>query len=375
MEQFTIKDSTMAFIGLGLIGGSLARGLKRARPDIRIMAYMRTRSKLEQAKKDGIIDVILNGIGEELLECDIIFLCTPVEYNAQYLSAIRPYLKPGALITDVGSTKTDIHEEILRQGLSHCFVGGHPMAGSEKTGYEHSTDHLLENAYYIVTPPEGLTEPSASYSDNVCRLLAVAQAVGAIPLVLDYREHDRVTAAISHLPHLVASSLVNLVRDNDNEEELMRTIAAGGFKDITRIASSSPVMWEQICMTNTENIKVLLRRYIQSLETIYEELDRRDGSSIHRLFEESGAYRNTFSSHSRGPVAPDYSFTVDIVDEPGSISTLAVLLASKGINIKNIGINHSREEGEGALRISFYNQDSETRAYELLKKYNYTLIK
>lgn len=118
-----------------------------------------TRSKLEQAKKDGIIDVILNGIGEELLECDIIFLCTPVEYNAQYLSAIRPYLKPGALITDVGSTKTDIHEEILRQGLSHCFVGGHPMAGSEKTGYEHSTDHLLENAYYIVTPPEGLTEP------------------------------------------------------------------------------------------------------------------------------------------------------------------------------------------------------------------------
>ena len=375
MEQFTIKDSTMAFIGLGLIGGSLARGLKRARPDIRIMAYMRTRSKLEQAKKDGIIDVILNGIGEELLECDIIFLCTPVEYNAQYLSAIRPYLKPGALITDVGSTKTDVHEEILRQGLSHCFVGGHPMAGSEKTGYEHSTDHLLENAYYIVTPPEGLTEPSASYSDNICRLLAVAQAVGAIPLVLDYREHDRVTAAISHLPHLVASSLVNLVKDSDSPEGIMRRVAAGGFKDITRIASCSPEMWEQICMTNTENIKVLLRRYIQSLETIYEELDRRDGSSIHRLFEESGAYRNTFSSHSRGPVAPDYSFTVDIVDEPGSISTLAVLLASKGINIKNIGINHSREEGEGALRISFYNQDSETRAYELLKKYNYTLIK
>ena len=155
----------------------------------------------------------------------------------------------------------------------------------------------------------------------------------------------------------------------------MRTIAAGGFKDITRIASSSPVMWEQICMTNTENIKVLLRRYIQSLETVYGELDRRDGDAIHRLFEESGAYRNTFSSHSRGPVAPDFSFTVDIVDEPGSISTLAVLLASKGINIKNIGINHSREEGEGALRISFYNQEAETRAYELLKKYNYTLIK
>ena len=98
MEKFTMNDTTIAFIGLGLIGGSLAKGIKRARPDIRIMAYMRTRSKLEQAKKDGIVDVILDGIDEQLKECDLIFLCTPVEYNAQYLSKIRSYLKPGALI-------------------------------------------------------------------------------------------------------------------------------------------------------------------------------------------------------------------------------------------------------------------------------------
>lgn len=364
-----MKDLTIGFIGLGLIGGSIARGIKRSRRDVRIMAYMRSRDKLEQAKREGIVDVILDGIGEEISWCDLVFLCTPVEYNASYLEQIRPLLKPGALVTDVGSTKTDIHETVKRLCMEEVFVGGHPMAGSEKTGYENSTDHLLENAYYMITPTEKSTP------EQIGRIRRVALSIGAIPMVTDYRQHDFSVAAVSHLPHLVASSLVNLVRDNDNEEELMRTIAAGGFKDITRIASSSPVMWEQICMTNTENIKVLLRRYIQSLETIYEELDRRDGTSIHRLFEESGAYRNTFSSHSRGPVAPDYSFTVDIVDEPGSISTLAVLLASKGINIKNIGINHSREEGEGALRISFYNQDSETRAYELLKKYNYTLIK
>ena len=101
-----MTDSTIAFIGLGLIGGSIARGIKRANPDTTIMAYMRTRSRLEQAKTDGIVDVILDGIGEELRQCDLIFLCTPVEYNAQYLSSIRPYLKPGALLTDVGSTKT-----------------------------------------------------------------------------------------------------------------------------------------------------------------------------------------------------------------------------------------------------------------------------
>ena len=124
MEQMT--DTTIAFIGLGLIGGSIARGIKRARPDIHIMAYMRTRSKLEQARQDGIVDEILDGVDSRLSRCDLIFLCTPVEYNAQYLATIRPFLKQGALITDVGSTKTKIHEEILSLGLEDCFVGGIP---------------------------------------------------------------------------------------------------------------------------------------------------------------------------------------------------------------------------------------------------------
>ena len=375
MEPFAIKDSTMAFIGLGLIGGSLARGIKRARPDIRIMAYMRTRAKLEQAQKDGIVDVILEGIGEELRECDLIFLCTPVEYNARYLSALRPFLKPGALITDVGSTKTDIHEEIRRQGLEHCFVGGHPMTGSEKTGYENSTDHLLENAYYIVTPPEGQSGESAQYTENVRRILAVAQAVDAIPLVLDYREHDRVTAAVSHLPHLVASSLVNLVKDNDSAAGTMRRIAAGGFKDITRIASSSPEMWEQICMTNAAPIGDMLEQYIYSLQEILAQIRGHKGRDIYRLFDQSRSYRNSISDRAKGPIEPSYEFSVDVADEVGSISTIAVILAAKGISIKNIGINNNRERGEGALKIAFYNETSMKEAWERLEKYKFDLVR
>ena len=375
MEPFAIKDSTMAFIGLGLIGGSLAKGIKRARPDIRIMAYMRTRAKLEQAQKDGIVDVILEGIGEELRECDLIFLCTPVEYNARYLSAIRPFLKPGALITDVGSTKTDIHEEIRRQGLEHCFVGGHPMTGSEKTGYENSTDHLLENAYYIVTPPEGQSGESAQYTENVRRILAVAQAVDAIPLVLDYREHDRVTAAVSHLPHLVASSLVNLVKDNDSAAGTMRRIAAGGFKDITRIASSSPEMLEQICMTNAAPIGDMLEQYIYSLQEILAQIRGHKGRDIYRLFDQSRSYRNSISDRAKGPIEPSYEFSVDVADEVGSISTIAVILAAKGISIKNIGINNNRERGEGALKIAFYNETSMKEAWERLEKYKFDLVR
>ncbi|MDF2885918.1 MAG: Prephenate dehydrogenase [Lacrimispora sp.] len=363
-----MNDDVIAFIGLGLIGGSIARGIKREAPDTKIMAYMRTRSKLDKAKEEGIVDVILDGIGEELSECDFIFLCTPVEYNADYLSKIQPYLKPGAIVTDVGSTKTDIHEAVIRLGMESWFVGGHPMAGSEKTGYENSTDHLLENAYYIITPTEQTTEKQTN------RLVHIAEMIGSIPIVLDYHEHDFVTAAISHLPHIVASSLVNLVKDSDNQQGLMKRLAAGGFKDITRIASSSPEMWEQICMTNHQNLSLILERYIASLNLILGELNKKNGSYINQLFETSRDYRNTFSEKTTGPIAPEYFFTVDMADEVGAISTLSVILAAKGISIRNIGINHNREHGEGTLRIAFYDKETMDEAWKQLERYHYELI-
>ena len=368
MDKLSMTDSTIGFIGLGLIGGSIAKGIKRSRPDIKIMAYMRSRSRLEQAKREGIVDVILDGIDEHLRECDLIFLCTPVEYNAGYLSAIRPFLKQGALITDVGSTKQGIHQEIIRQELTHCFVGGHPMAGSEKTGYE--------NAYYIVTPPRGCdSSGSTSLSENDRRIIAVAHTIGAIPLVLDYREHDKVVAAISHLPHLVASSLVNLIKDHDTADGTMKQVAAGGFKDITRIASSSPEMWEQICMTNVDPISDILEAYIASLNKVLEEIREHKGQDIYRLFETSRDYRNSITDKAKGSVEPSYEFTVDVSDEVGAISTISVILAAKGISIKNIGINNNRERGEGALKIAFYDEASMEAAWQRLDKYKYEMFR
>lgn len=377
MGELNMTDSTIGFIGLGLIGGSIARAIKRKNPQVRIMAYMRTRAKLEQARADGIVDVILEGIGDQLSQCDLIFLCTPVEYNAQYLTAIRPYLKEHALITDVGSTKTSIHQEIIRQGLEDRFVGGHPMAGSEKTGYENSSDHLLENAYYIVTPPQGAdgSVPFEEQPENVRRILAVARAIGAIPMVLDYRVHDRVVAAISHLPHLIASSLVNLVRDSDTPSGTMKRVAAGGFKDITRIASSSPEMWEQICMTNTLPIAQVLERYIASLNRVLDQIKSQDSGGIYELFETSRDYRNSITERAKGPLEPSYEFSVDVVDEVGSISTISVILAAKGISIKNIGINNNREHGEGALKIAFYDEESMEAAWRHLDKYKYEMFR
>lgn len=363
-----MQNITAGFIGLGLIGGSIARALKKRSPSTTVMAYMRTRSKLIQAKEDGAVDVILDGIGEPLSQCDIIFLCTPVEYNAGYLKELRPYLKPGAVVTDVGSTKTQIHQAVRELSMEGSFIGGHPMAGSEQTGYEHSTDHLLENAYYILTPT-GRTPQAAT-----ALMTELASLIGAIPLVLDYREHDRIVAAISHLPHLIASSLVNLVRDSDGPDGLMKQLAAGGFKDITRIASASPVMWEQICMTNGENIASMLEGYISSLEQILGSLKAGDSKAVRLLFDSSRTYRNSFEKRTAGPIQPDYSFSVDVCDEPGAISIISAILAGKGISIKNIGINHNREGGEGALSISFYDEAARKAAWDRLKKYNYTLF-
>ena len=360
-------ESKIAFLGLGLIGGSIARRLKAAWPKTEIMAYMRTRSKLEQAKVDGVIDTILDGVDDSLKDCDMIFLCTPVEYNEQYLSAIRPYLKETALITDVGSTKTQIHHAVSELGLEQHFVGGHPMAGSEKTGYENSNDHLLENAFYVITPTPQSTP------EQVERIKNVALATGAIPLEMDFTQHDFAVAAISHLPHLIASSLVNLVHEKDGEDGMMKRIAAGGFKDITRIASASPVMWEQICMTNTENISILLNDYIQMLQSIQKSLQGRDNNAIRSLFSDSREYRNTISSRGAGVIHTEYSFCVDVIDEPGAISTIAVILSAKGISIKNIGINHNREHEPGVLKIIFYEETAMKQAWDLLKKHNYIL--
>ncbi len=357
------------FIGFGLIGGSIAKGLRKKYSELRIMAYATNLSSVEMAQEDGIVNLALDSaVSPRLSECDIIFLCAPAEENIRYLSRIAPLLKEGAVLTDVSSTKEKIAEEARRLHLGNCFIGGHPMAGSEQCGYSASTDYLFSNAYYLITPIEEGQERLITV------LRDVAEALQAIPMLSTPENHDRAVAAVSHLPHLIASSLVNLVEDNDDSDKTMRMIAAGGFRDITRIASSSPEMWEQICETNADFLSEILDKYIAELQGISRSLKKEKGDrSIFHMFEKSCAYRSTIDVKNRGALAPDYSFSVDIEDEVGAISTISVILASKGISIKNIGINNARDHGEGALRISFYEEEAREKALSVLRKYRYDL--
>ena len=149
-----METTTVGFIGLGLIGGSIAKAIKKFHPDYQILAYNRTKSVLDDAVFDGIVDVPCVEKDTRFAFCDYIFLCATVDYNLECLTWLKDVLRPGCILTDAGSVKGEIHKQVTALGLTSNFIGGHPMAGSEKTGYEYSTDHLIENAYYILTPSE-----------------------------------------------------------------------------------------------------------------------------------------------------------------------------------------------------------------------------
>ncbi len=355
----------IGFIGLGLIGGSIAKAIRQYHPDYEIIAFDKNKETLALATQDSCIDVACTTIDDNFMHCNYIFLCAPVSYNTAYLKQLSRFLHDDLIITDVGSVKVSIHKEVKNLGLEEYFIGGHPMAGSEKSGFVNSKPVLIENCYYIVTPSEKVTtDKIEAYTDFI-------DSLKALPVVLGYEEHDYITGAISHLPHIIAATLVNFVKDHDSKEEWMKHLAAGGFKDITRIASSSPIMWQHICMKNQQNLATILEEYIQMLEAAKTSILAGQEQDIYHLFEVSRNYRNSIPSGSAGPIKKVFAVYCDIVDETGGIATIATILASNNINLKNIGIVHNREFEEGVLRIEFYDEASSDKAAELLRKYRY----
>lgn len=355
----------VGFIGLGLIGGSIAKAIRTYYPDYEIIAYDKNKESLALATQESVIDVAATTIDDNFRQCTYIFLCAPVAYNTAYLKQIKEYLHDDCILTDVGSVKTNIHIEVKNLGIEKYFIGGHPMAGSEKSGYTNSKAMLLENAYYILTPSAAVPR------EKVDKYTSLVKNLRALPIILDYNEHDYVTGTISHLPHLIASTLVNFVKDTDTKDELMKNLAAGGFKDITRIASSSPTMWQHVCLKNKDNISKILGEYIDALTEVKSYVDSEDAQAIYHLFDSSRNYRNSIPDASSGPIKKAYAVYCDIIDEAGGIAAIATILASNGISIKNIGIIHNREFEEGVLRIEFYDEASSRKAAELLQKFRY----
>lgn len=357
----------LGFIGLGLIGGSIVKTTKRIHPDIKIIALSGRQSTITTAYQAGLIENEQNASIEDFAQCDYIFLCAPVQQNLDYIEQLKGVMKESCILTDVGSVKGDIHRAITALGMDAHFIGGHPMTGSEKTGISNATAYLLENAYYIITPT---SQVNPSYVEEFREFVG---SLGAIPMVLDYDTHDAATAAISHLPHVIASALVNFVAQSDDSHETMKTIAAGGFKDITRIASSSPIMWEEICLTNKDMLLQMLDGYQQNLSNIRAKIAASDASAIHNFFQSAKDYRDSLAVTPKGPIKTVFELYCDLNDEAGGIATIASILADNDLSIKNIGIIHNREFEDGVLKIEMYDQPSYDRTIALLHKYHYTV--
>lgn len=239
------------------------------------------------------------------------------------------------------------------------------MVGSERSGYDAASDRLIENAYYFVTPSETMTQ------EKIIAFRTFLEDLGTIPIVYSPRQHDEITAYISHIPHVIASSLVNLAASKEDDNGMLKQLAAGGFKDITRIASSNPVVWEHILLSNPENITTGLRSFIRELEDMIAFIETEDARSIYAFFDSAKDYRNSIPEHATGVIRMNYDVYVDIPDEANALAKAVTYIGDAGISLKNIGITHNREDNEGVLRLSFYDNDAAAAAASLLKTYHY----
>ena len=277
----------LALIGVGLIGGSLARALRDAGHVREVIGYGRGLANLQRAVELGVADRVETSLSAAVRDADMVVLATPVGSMAGILGAIAPYLMPGSVVTDVGSVKGTIVEAaraVLGEKLN-SFVPGHPIAGTERTGVEASFSSLFVGRRVVLTP---LPETSA---EALARVRAMWQAAGAEVVSMSVEHHDSVLAATSHLPHLLAYALVDMLARLDDSREIF-AYAAGGFRDFTRIASSDPVMWRDISLANREAIVSMLKQYQAEVNGLIKAVAAGDGERLQTLFARAKAARD-----------------------------------------------------------------------------------
>lgn len=349
--------NTVVIAGVGLIGGSIGLGIRQRFLANKVIGLDANPVSLETAKKLGVIDESYTSAGEWLSTADLVILATPVKTLVPLAKTIEPYLGKHTVVTDVGSVKQDIVH-----ALSHLrFVGGHPMAGSEKFGVKHSSAALLENAVWVLTPAEH-TDPAA-----VALVREFITHLGAKAIRVHPDQHDRLVAAVSHVPYLAAVALTQLV-ENDADRDLMMFLAAGGFRDITRIASGNPLMSRDMVVGNKEPVRESLKQLIAQLESLVALLD--DADALLACAEGAKATRDSFPVVKRSLLPSRYELVVAMPDEPGHLGRITVALGEAEININDIEVLGIREAG-GAVRLAVDSEPQHKRAMQILTHLGY----
>jgi prephenate dehydrogenase len=325
----------VAIVGVGLIGGSIGQALRERGRARRVVGIVRRPETARLARERGAIDDATEDLRAGVAEADLVILCPPVLTIPDLAAAMAGALRPGTVVTDVGSTKEFLVREVTRRLPPACpFIGGHPMAGSERGGVEAARADLFVGATWVLCPGEGgvtsapnplpeagrgsfqLAQPphddallgvrrdegntgtpprfgeGPGERSPLSRLASWVAGLGAVPVTMDAAEHDRVVAAISHLPHVAAAALVNAVATGGEEREALRTFIAGGFTSTTRIASSPPELWRDICLTNRAAVLRTLAGYRAALDSFEEALRREDGEALLAAFAAARAARD-----------------------------------------------------------------------------------
>lgn len=267
---------TVSIIGVGLIGGSLGMALKKSGQVGKVIGIGRHLTKLKLAKKLGAVDSITTNLAAGVREADLVVICYPVGLIAGVVKGILPALKDGCIVTDVGSVKAPIIKEVNKiiGRRKVFFVGGHPLAGSEQAGITHARSDLFEKATWVLTPTNSVPK------NIILTLQKMASKTGAKVLLLDAQIHDQIVSVTSHLPHLLAGSLVSLVGKRDKKGKKVGLLTAGSFRDMTRIASSNPIIWTDIFLMNKTEIIKATQEFIIVLQNILKILQAGNAKKI-----------------------------------------------------------------------------------------------
>ena len=358
-------EGKVLLIGLGLIGGSIALALKKEHPKSTIIGCDINLEQAKLAQTLQIVDDITVTIEEHAQTSDLIIISAPVQQTEIIIEQLAQCnLKKDVIITDVGSTKQRIVEKaksLLNNGYS--FIGGHPMAGSHKSGVAAAKVHLFENAFYIFTP----TAEEAS-ANKLSVLKNWLKGTKANFITMSAKEHDRLAGVISHFPHIIAASLVHQAEQLQHENALVSRLAAGGFRDITRIASSNPAMWRDILLHNKGELLTLFESWIVEMEKVRSLIVASDSSKIYDYFNNAKDFRDALPTRVKGAIPSFYDLYVDVPDYPGIISEITGYLAKERISITNIRIIETREEIYGVLRLSFQSENDRERAKSCIEK-------
>ena len=330
----------VALVGTGLIGGSVGLALRRAGAEV--VGYDPDGERAERAREVGAVDLLASGIAEIAARVDLVVVAVPV---AQVAGVVVDALDAGALlVTDVGSVKAPIIAEVeeARPQLARRFVGGHPMAGSEQEGLDGARGDLFAGATWVLTPTAS-TDPAA-----FAAVRAVVAELGADTIALSPDIHDALVAVVSHVPQLAASTLMNVADRGSDRHAVMLRLAAGGFRDMTRIASGNPGIWPDICVANRDAILTALDEYLTALMQVRAYVSGGDREAIRGVLEDGQRARRNLPT---GLPADErlVELRIPVPDEPGQLAEVTTIAARLGVNFVDLELAHSLEGRRGVV--------------------------